>query len=80
MQSLTSHGFCAETGKSPWIIDAIPSEFYRLLLEGIEQAVRQTGRCEPSALSRWYEVQLKARSCVVGHDDLFAWPSDQANC
>ncbi len=80
LQSLASHGFSTDTGKSPWLIEAIPGEFYRLLLEGIEQAVRQTGRCEPTALRVWYEARLNAQACAVGHDDLFAWPTDSANC
>jgi SAM-dependent methyltransferase len=73
-QSLTQYGFAVEQGKSPWVIDQIPNDFYQLLLSGIHDAVGQTGACESQALQDWFQTQLMAQRCVVGHDDLLAWP------
>ena len=69
---LRSHGFHVAIDKSPWIVDDLPSAFHDMLIDGIAQAVIETGCLTTSEAARWVQSRGMARRCLIGHDDLYA--------
>jgi len=71
-QALENRGYDVVIDKSPWVVDELPSAFHGMLVDGVAQAVIETGRCTPQQVQAWLKARRSARSCLVGHDDLYA--------
>lgn len=70
--ALQQRGFNVLADKSPWDIEDLPSAFHDMLIEGIAQAVNETGRLSRAELDAWLAHNRTATRCVVGHDDIYA--------
>ena len=71
-QALQAQGFQVVSDKSPWQIDALPSAFHDMLIEGIAAAARDMQAASTEALAQWLESRRVAQRCIIGHDDLYA--------
>ena len=72
-------GYRVETGDSFWKIDATGAAMAELLVDGIFQAARETGKLAPKRLAEWHKfrrsvLRHKLAMGLVGHTDLFAAP------
>lgn len=70
--ALKRHGFAVTVDKSPWEIDDLPSAFHDMLIDGIAEAVTETGRLKQADINAWFASRRHAHRCVIGHDDLYA--------
>jgi SAM-dependent methyltransferase len=77
-QSLTAKGFSVVRATSPWQIEGQHGDLMRLLHQGIAQAVRETGVVSDPDLNDWLASRETLKSCVIGHQDLMAWPRGTA--
>ncbi|WP_185985114.1 class I SAM-dependent methyltransferase [Aureimonas mangrovi] len=80
-EQLVSHfvagGFAVGVDDSTWRLE--PGDLYTAFVEGVVDAVSQTGRCDLDVLAQWRAFRLdRARSglCTVGHVDVLAVPKD----
>lgn len=70
--ALQQQGFNVLADKSPWEIQDLPSAFHDMLIQGIAQAVKETGRLGATEIDDWLAHNRAAARCVVGHDDIYA--------
>jgi hypothetical protein len=74
-ERLKAHGFTIERGLSPWELGAGDEELIGVLAEGIAAAVSETGEVADPVIDAWLPAHRGAGvSCVVGHEDLLAFP------
>ena len=80
-RALIAKGFRVETAPSDWIIEAGERELHLALLEGFLAAAEEIGPARGEELRDWAarRRRLAARPDArlrVGHEDLFAYPSE----
>ncbi len=78
-QALRGRGYAVSTGKSPWQINQLPSQFHEMLIDGVANAVIQAG-LEHKPVNDWMQSHAMADECVVGHDDLYGFPPSLGDC
>lgn len=68
------HGYEVVTGESPWRLGPESAELIGQLAGGIAGAAVETGLVTPADGTRWAQARAQA-TAIVGHVDLFAYPS-----
>jgi SAM-dependent methyltransferase len=75
--ALRREGYSVDTGNSPWILKPSDAELIRALLNGIVQAVTETGFIADNGLADWHTYRdamcdQKGSRMMTGHTDIFA--------
>ncbi len=72
--ALESRGYHVLTAESPWRLGRRDGPLLEAVIEGISEAVAETGRLPPSRLAAWREERMATLdSLIVGHEDLFGY-------
>ena len=74
---LAGQGLDVRTAPSPWRLDASMVGLQTKFIEGIAQAVRETGKMPEATIAGWLESRLAdaaSSGCHVGHLDVLALP------
>lgn len=77
-QVLQAAGFTVHTADSPWLLDGSHAAMVSALINGIHDAVSQTGGLDQNALAQWKTFRLSHvndGTCLVGHVDVLALPA-----
>ncbi len=72
--ALGKSGYRISVGRSPWQLDGADAPLIDALLDGIADAVAETGRIDRGDLVAWRAARRATTSCEIGHLDLFATP------
>ena len=72
-QAFKDRGWRVVAGESPWRLDAATeAPLIAALAEGAAGAVMETGLVPPVDVASWLEARRIARTCEIGHMDIFA--------
>lgn len=79
-QSLRAVGYEVESADSPWLLRAAEEALVLELLDGIANAVRETGKVPETALMDWLTfrktaARLTGAELMTGHQDILAVPA-----
>ncbi len=77
-QAFRKIGYAVETGDSPWVLKPSDNDLVQQLLEGIANAVRETGLIAQNGLNDWlfYRQAMadqKGTRLITGHTDILAY-------
>lgn len=75
-ESLRKQGYTVRTARSPWVLGPADAALVEELCRGCAAAV--AAFITPAALHEWLDFRLaqaRSGSCIVGHLDLWAYPS-----
>jgi SAM-dependent methyltransferase len=74
-RALTAQGYAVARARSPWLLNAeTDGELMGELARGAAQAVAETARASAAEIDAWLAARLAARTCEIGHADVFAAP------
>lgn len=76
VRAFLARGYRVVTGDSPWVLGPDDAALIAALMEGVADAVRETGAVPEPELSAWLAAR-RAAPCVVGHQDVLALPSSR---
>ena len=68
-------GFEVTVAQSPWRIGPDEAMLHRELLQGIGNAAQEAGEPKATEWTRARCADVETSRCVVGHQDMLAWPS-----
>ncbi len=74
IRALTDLGYSVSTGASPWRLCGDNALLLAALVNGISEAVSETGLVPETIIADWRAERIKAAQCEIGHIDLFAVP------
>jgi hypothetical protein len=68
-------GYKVERRESPWRLGADDRDLIVELAQGWANAVSETRRIPSAEVAAWLNARKQSGTCVVGHEDLLAFPS-----
>lgn len=73
-EALRTRGYDVRTTPSPWRLDAADQDLIEELADGSAGAAAETGRVPVAQVEEWLKARMQARTCAIGHLDIFARP------
>jgi SAM-dependent methyltransferase len=73
-EAFRKSGFAVSTAESAWQIGADRQELAQALLQGIANAVGETGHVDGATVADWLTARWASATGLVGHTDLWARP------
>lgn len=73
-EAFRKSGFAVSTAESAWQIGADRQELAQALLQGIANAVGETGHVDGGTVADWLTARSASATGLVGHTDLWARP------
>lgn len=73
-EAFRKSGFAVSTADSAWQIGAERHDLAQALLQGIANAVSETGHVDGTTVQDWLAARASAATGLVGHNDLWARP------
>ena len=74
VHTLTGRGYSVSTAASPWRLCSQNALHIEALVNGISEAVSETGLVPETIIADWRAARIRAAQCEIGHIDLFAVP------
>lgn len=75
-RGLERAGFKVVSGDSPWQLEPAHASLMNMLHQGIAQAALETNLLMSPDVNDWLAARGATRTCYIGHEDIFAVPSD----